>query len=474
MTALTTPTAVQTYEWRPQPAAAALVNRLLSVYVAQHARLGDLSSQMLLETGTRLGDWLDYLVIAGNDAPLEELPTRATAPSLIAEATGAGYEIDAAASTPVWRHRGGMFPPLVAANRELHGDLSSGVAIKVEDVDFFLQAHGLAGRVTPAGERGGPLRTALIEATSGVGFWIVERHGFNGFTPPAATAAQIAAAEHHFERFKQRQRRFDKSADGFAHAQSLIHEAQQEIGIDWAADRFFAAERIYWQGRNRAAWAQYARQQRLGLGWANHDHHTYRSSRQCFGELISILELLGFECRERFYAGREAGWGAQVLEQHRCGLCVFADVDLSPDEVAEDFAHQPLVHCDRFGTVGLWCALHGEAFLEAGMHHLEAQFSFDAAREQLQQAGIASMAPFTDLPFLQQGFTAGEIWPVEVCRIERLLAAGAISQVQADKFRRDGAIGSHLEVLQRDDGYKGFNQTGISDIISCTDPRRGA
>ena len=61
MTALTTPAAEQTFEWRPHPAAAALVNRLLSVYVAQHARLGDLSSQMLLETGTRLGDWLDHL-----------------------------------------------------------------------------------------------------------------------------------------------------------------------------------------------------------------------------------------------------------------------------------------------------------------------------------------------------------------------------------------------------------------------------
>jgi hypothetical protein len=29
-----------------------------------------------------------------------------------------------------------------------------------------------------------------------------------------------------------------------------------------------------------------------------------------------------------------------------------------------------------------------------------------------------------------------------------------------------------LEILQRDEGYKGFNQTGISDIIHRTDPRR--
>ena len=35
-----------------------------------------------------------------------------------------------------------------------------------------------------------------------------------------------------------------------------------------------------------------------------------------------------------------------------------------------------------------------------------------------------------------------------------------------------GAIGSHLENLERNDGYKGFNQHGVSDIISRTDPRK--
>jgi hypothetical protein len=318
------------------------------------------------------------------------------------------------------------------------------------------------------------LRTALIDATNNVGFWIVERHGFAGFMLPLETPERIAAAAKHFQHFLSRRREFDDSADGFMHARHFIQEAQNEIGVEWATDLFFAAERVYWQSRNRAAQVQFARQQRLGLGWANHDHHTYRSSRRSFQDLIAALELMGFECRERFYAGREAGWGAQVLEQHTCGLCVFADVDLSPDEVADDFAHQPLPERDTLGTVGLWCALHGEAFLEAGMHHLEAQFEFDAARDQLKQAEVNSMAPFTNFPYLRQAFTAGEKWQVRPERIDKLLAAGKITADQAEKFRREGAIGSHLEVLQRDDGYKGFNQTGISDIISRTDPRRGA
>ena len=37
---------------------------------------------------------------------------------------------------------------------------------------------------------------------------------------------------------------------------------------------------------------------------------------------------------------------------------------------------------------------------------------------------------------------------------------------------REGAIGSHLENLQRHGGFKGFNQKAVSAIISATDPRK--
>jgi hypothetical protein len=188
--------------------------------------------------------------------------------------------------------------------------------------------------------------------------------------------------------------------------------------------------------------------------------------------LIATLEQMGFHCRERFYAGREAGWGAQVLEQPECRVVIFADVDLSPEELTGDFAHEALEERDELGTVGLWCELHGEAFLEAGMHHLECQFDFNAAREQLSAAGVETMAPFTDFPFLRQAFTRGEMWPVNPKRIEQLVSEGRISAEQADRFRREGALGSHLEILERNDGYKGFNQTGVSEIIARTDPRR--
>jgi len=51
-------------------------------------------------------------------------------------------------------------------------------------------------------------------------------------------------------------------------------------------------------------------------------------------------------------------------------------------------------------------------------------------------------------------------------------ARGIITADQCAGFIRDGAIGSHLENLQRKGGFKGFNQQAVSAIIAATDPRK--
>jgi hypothetical protein len=316
------------------------------------------------------------------------------------------------------------------------------------------------------------LRKARAARRGSGEFWAVERHGTLGWDPIPASSQQVAAALRHHEALRRRRRHFAEPEQGFEHALALTRAAAADLGTHWACDLFFAAEREYWMGRNRAARVRRARQDLLGLGWANHDHHTYRSSRRHFHRLIAVLEALGLECRERFYAGREAGWGAQVLQQPVAGIVVFADVDLAPEEVTGDFAHVPLCPTGQLGTVGLWCQLHGEAFLEAGMHHLECRFDFQAERQQLQREGIRTMPPFTDLPFLKQAFTEGEVWPVDARRVSAALDDGAITPDQARQFAQSGALGSHLEILQRDQGYKGFNKAGINQIIRATDPRR--
>jgi hypothetical protein len=237
-----------------------------------------------------------------------------------------------------------------------------------------------------------------------------------------------------------------------------------------ACHYFFQEERRYWESRNRAAQLQKRRQDSLGLGWGNHDHHTFRCSREHFVDAVEFLTRLGFAKRERFYAGAEAGWGAQVAEQSNTGIVVFADVDLRPEETEVDFSTQRLLPAAELGTVGLWVGLHGESMLEAGMHHLEARFDFELLRAQLEGQGVRTMNPFSNFEFLRQAFTEGERWPVAPERLEKL--AGLITAEQAERFLREGALGSHLENLQRRGGFKGFNQHAVSVIISATDPRK--
>lgn len=448
------------WTWQPQPRAEAWIDTLVQRALAALPEAARLATQINAVTGTRIIDWIDTLSIAASDEPALR---------------AAGFveaDLDPAPFERAWTHPGGQFPRLVQA-----AGAPSQLWLACDDiVDFCARHVDSAGAERPGaipdpviqGAPLSPLRTARVATGHASEMWAVERCGGTGHAPWPADASRTLAAAQVLERFRCRRR----GPGGVAHARTLIDDAIARVGVDQACALFFRAERALWQHRNRAARVQRARQDRLGLGWANADHHTYRSSRAAFAELIAVLERLGFALRERFYAGREAGWGAQVLFQPRAGVVVFADVDLSPDEVLADFAHEPLPERDALGTVGLWCALHGEAFLDAGLHHLACRADFGAVREQLDRSsGIAHMAPFTELPHLKQAFTTGERWGVDPARVDALERAGRISAEQARAFRAQGAIGSHLESIERNAGFQGFNQTGISEIIAATDPR---
>jgi hypothetical protein len=441
------------FQWEPQPAAARLVAALVEDFLQQNEFAANLAIRMRDETGTRFVDWVDHISVGHSD----------TAAKSLAEL---GFEPGYGGEPFFWRHPAGMFPRIVA-----QGEERIRCAIRVESVVDFLAAHDFAIHELIEGTAVAPMRRWCISESGSSEFWIVERHSAVGWDEMREDSFDVSAIENHARSFHDRGRDFADAAEGFRHASDLIATAVNDVGVDRACDLFFTAEREYWQVRNRAARAQKARQDKLGLGWANHDHHTYRSSREHFAALIGLFEQLGCQCRERFYAGEEAGWGAQVLEQRVARIVIFADVDLTPEEVSGDFSHHGLSSAQQLHTVGLWCRLHGEAFLQAGMHHLECQFDFARVQQQLGEQGIETMAPFTDFDYLKQAFTAGEVWPVAVDRIKQLAADGFINEDQAERFRVEGALGSHLEILQRDDGYKGFNQTGISEIIRKTDPR---
>ena len=88
----------------------------------------------------------------------------------------------------------------------------------------------------------------------------------------------------------------------------------------------------------------------------------------------------------------------------------------------------------------------------------------------LKGMGVGMMKPFSNFPFLKQAFTEPEKWQVENSKATFLLEKHQLSGGQASAFVREGAVGSHLENIQRGQGFKGFNQNSVSAIIKWTNP----
>jgi len=429
----------------------------LQAFLARNSFAAALADHMRDQAGTILLDWVDHLVVsAKNKAQLCEV----------------GYKEDPLGETPVnqkafW-HPEAMLPRILLDQRA--GENSPAVAaIHAESISDFMAAHRISAE--PEGDPLSRFRRVVVSAENDARLEAVERRGYRGYVTVRPKAGQIESLLKAHELWKLRQRVFSDDQEGYRRLHACLDRIIGLVGRDLACHVVFAEERAYWQKRNRAGQIQKMRQDQLGLGWANHDHHTFRSSRQRFVDLMEALEKLGFKRRERYYAGAQAGWGAQILEQPVEGIVAFCDVDLNPEETEIDFSRRPLPPSNKLGTIGLWVGLHGESFLEAGMHHLECRFDHALLRDQLAALSVNSMKPFSDFPFLKQAFTEGEKWPVRHERAERLLRSGLIDDAQFKTFASEGAIGSHLENLQRKGGFKGFNQKSVSAIIQATDPR---
>ena len=429
----------------------------IDAFLARNTFAKRLSDRMLTGTGTLLLDWLDSIVLPAGDE--QKLRAIGFTNDPLGEIAGPGKAL--------W-HPEAMLPRVVLIPDGPAG-VPNALAVRVDSISDFMAAHDVSEE--PQGAPLSRVRRVLVSAENGVRLFAVERRGYRGDVEAARAPGVTEALLLAHELWKTRRRTFPTDAEGWRALHGLLDHVIELVGRDLACHVVFWEERAYWQRRNRAARVQKERQDRLGLGWANHDHHTFRCSRAHFVDLMRALEKLGFERRERYYAGAQAGWGAQILEQPVEGIVAFCDVDLEPHETEIDFSRQPLPPSKKLGTIGLWVGLHGESFLDAGLHHVECRFDHELLREQLDALDVKTMKPFSDFPFLKQAFTEGERWPVRRERAERLLREGWIDEKQFRQFTNEGAIGSHLENLQRRGGFKGFNQKSVSVIIAATDPR---
>ncbi len=448
---------LEDFDWPIEYGAERGVRRYIKAFLGRNTVARELATRMAEDTGTDFFDWVDHFTVD---------------PRAAIEFAQLGFERENVVAPEGWTilsHPRAMLPRIVVVQDGLRDGAPVRLAVRPESITDFVAKNRPDATITR--QCGARYRQAEIHTEGGHELMAVERLAERSFHLDEGSPHFAAAVLNVQKLWRERQRDFLENADGIAHAFEVQAKAIQLVGGDVACELFFAAERAVWEQRNAAARIQKRRQDALGLGWGNHDHHTFRCSRPCFAELIRFLVNFGFEKRERYYAGAEAGWGAQISEHANTGITVFADVDLMPEETGLDFSREPLPAAPTLGTVGLWCALHGDSLLQAGMHHLEARFEFTALRDQLEQHGVKTMRPFSDFAFLRQAFTEGERWPVNSARVEQLQRQGSITAEEAAVFRRDGAIGSHLENLQRKGGYKGFNQKSVSAIIAATDPR---
>lgn len=446
---------MQKFDWGLYPQAENFLVQHINAFLKNNDFACDLSLRMEQETSTRFLDWIDHVVLPENGVSAEAVKD-------------AGFQemdhCEAPAGMRVFMHPKTMLFPVLLSQKNIVE-----IALKPERLDHFTQVFDR--NISMEGHRYGPYWKSIVSIQDGYILSAVERRGFCGFLVPEKTN-DIQEYRKALEIFFCRQRHFENSGEGMDATQKLVETMCKKLSPSRVTDAFFRAERAYWERRNRAGQIQKARQDSLGMGWGNHDHHTYRSSRENFTRLIKIFKTLGFICREQFFAGEEAGWGAQILEHPECNIVLFTDIDLLKEERDVNFTRYRLKQTTHRGTVGLWVELHGESILHAGLHHLAARFDFEKLRTDLKQSNINTMTPFSYFEFLKQAFTEGEMWRMDKERLDRLLEKGSITEVQHETFLKIGAIGGHLENIQRTQGFKGFNQHSVSAIIKATDPRK--
>jgi hypothetical protein len=439
-----------TFDWQLFEDQEKFQNELVNKFLAGNKFAFELANRIEGHTQTRFFDWIDYMGFSEDKFDIQDI---------ILLNYKENKDIELTPETRMYHVQGSTLFPIL-----IHPEESIELVIHPENLREFQKVWTIKPEIS--GEESAPYNTLEVARQDDKLLLACERRGYNGFVVKESNDVDnyLAALDY----FRKRKRDYEEHLGAL---EDQVKDISNSLNQGRMADAFFRAEREYWEARNFAGRHQKKLQDDVGLGWGNRDHQAFRCSRENFSRIVGIFESMGMQPRERFYAGKQAGWGAQVLEHPICKEAVFADVDLNPEESAGDFAHEGLAPTKEHGTVGLWVGLHGESILSAGIHHLAALVDFQKSNSKLPQQGVPVMAPFSNFPFLKQAFTRREIWQPVESRVEALVIKGSINDEQSTRFLKEGAIGSHLEIIERNLGFKGFNQDSVSAIITATDPR---
>jgi len=302
------------FDWSLHPKTEKFLNKEINNFIRNNKFTKKLAKSMLKNTSTNLIDWIDHISI----------PEKKYSLKFLKKLGFQEVKLKSPRGTKVYKNLKTIYFPLL-----LTSQVTTELVLKPENLDHCIKKLGHIGLIQ--GEKFSPIRKATINVQKNYILSAVERRGSNNLVIEN-NPKDIKQYKKAFEIFSKRKRKFKSDKVGLQSTIKLIKSQLKRLSKPRIADAFFRNERAYWESRNNAGKTQKKRQDILGLGWGNHDHHTYRASRKYFTELIRIFELMGYGCRERFFAGEKAGWGAQILEHPQCDIVVFADTDITKAE----------------------------------------------------------------------------------------------------------------------------------------------
>jgi len=293
----------QNFKWECHPRAEQLLLKILDNCIQVNPMISELKDALRKHTSTRLFDWVDHLVIEHSFSLEHELDET----GFISDHAGPSYR--------VFYHPGAQLPRVVVLDQEIS---SGGVAVKVDSCADFLMVRGMNGVIE--GSVFGIYRRVCVSTEKGISLWAVERRTNHSMEPVIHEGGFVDKYLKAREKWQSRPRDMENEREAMGETLNLAEELVSLLGEDLAAWVVLEVERKYWQARNLAGQVQKNRQDHVGMGWANHDHHTFRSSRLLFPQLVRLFEILGFHCRERFYAGEDAGWLDLHLKERQVPL----------------------------------------------------------------------------------------------------------------------------------------------------------
>ena len=343
----------------------------------------------------------------------------------------------------VWRAPNALLPDIIDSP-------STRIGLRVEAIEEFLAAVRSNARIE--GSTYGPYRMATFIVRDEVSFSAVERHGCLDHEPPPLGARTIRKARIHQQIFRTRRRQFQNVERGLSYTLRLAQAAAADLGPEWAGALFARAEREYWQTRSALAASQQQRQREAGVGWCTTANLTYASSREHLPMLVQILEALGYHRRpDLVWVDDAVDWAVLPLDPPPGAPPILVNFDLAPHETVKDILRGPVSPLTWHGRPGIWCALHGESILDAGLHGLSAYY--DAARARTLMANDIDHADqllVMKHPQHDQ-LVHCEHRAVSPGRTDALEREGYLSPLQTENYRLLGAGASYFSIVPHDD-----------------------